>query len=161
MVWRRYSQPGERDYPWALRAIGALSVIVVLLAFALLWQRLDFPDGQVAAGATGERIGITSVHDGDTFRIGEERIRIIGMDTPEIGRRAGCVAEQVAAERARDYLRTQLMTGNVEIVRNGKDVYGRTLAYVRVDGRDIADTMLGNGLARPYTPGRHPDWCGG
>jgi len=161
MVWRRYPRPVERDYPWALPTIGALSMIVVLLTIALVWQGLGLPDEHVAIGATGKSIGITSVHDGDTFRIGEERIRIIGMDAPEIGRRAGCAAEQEAAERARDFLRTRLMTGNVEIVRNGKDVYGRTLANVRIGGRDIADTMLENGLARPYTPGRHPDWCGG
>jgi endonuclease YncB( thermonuclease family) len=144
-----------------MRAVGVLAVIVVLLAAALAWQRLGPTGEHAAAGAAGGRIGITSVHDGDTFRIGSERIRIIGMDTPEIGSRAGCAVEQAAAERARDFLRGQLMSGNVEIIRDGNDVYGRTLAYVRIDGRDIADTMLENGLARPYTPGRHPDWCGG
>lgn len=44
------------------------------------------------------------VHDGDTFRIGSERIRILGMDAPEIGRGARCAREQDAAITARDFL---------------------------------------------------------
>lgn len=99
------------------------------------------------------------VHDGDTFRIGSERIRILGMDAPEIGRGARCAREQDAAIAARNFLAGQLASGKVSIERHGHDVYGRTLARIVINGEDIADVMLSNGLARPYTPGRHPDWC--
>ena len=100
-----------------------------------------------------------SVHDGDTFRIGRERIRVLGMDAPEIGRGARCAREQEAAVAARDYLAQKLTSSSVKIERAGHDVYGRTLARVYVDGSDVATLMLANGLARPYTRGRHPDWC--
>ncbi len=104
-------------------------------------------------------LGITSVYDGDTFRIGAERIRIIGMDAPEIGSGAKCAREQKTAVEARDFLRNKLSGGRVRMERDGTDVYGRTLAYVYVDGHDIADTMIRADLALPYQPGQHGHWC--
>lgn len=100
-----------------------------------------------------------SVHDGDTFRIGRERIRVLGMDAPEIGSGARCAREQKAAIDARDFLRNRMDASEVRIERHGHDIYGRTLARVYVDGSDVAELMLANGLARPYTPGHHPNWC--
>lgn len=100
-----------------------------------------------------------SVHDGDTFRIGRERIRVLGMDAPEIGPGARCAREQNAAVAARDFLAQKLASSSVKIERAGHDVYGRTLARIYVDGSDVATLMLAQGLARPYTRGRHPDWC--
>lgn len=97
--------------------------------------------------------------DGDTIRAGDERIRIIGIDTPELGKRARCAAELKAAEKARDFLTSALKTGPVTITRQGQDVYGRTLAYVHVNGRDIAETMIDLELGRPYMGGRRGGWC--
>ncbi|PAP96113.1 thermonuclease family protein [Mesorhizobium wenxiniae] len=39
-----------------------------------------------------------------------------------------------------------------------KDRYGRTLATIEVDGRDVGDILIGEGLARPWTGKRRP-WC--
>jgi micrococcal nuclease len=45
-----------------------------------------------------------------------------------------------------------------EIRRVGIDKYGRTLAYVLVDGKDLGNEMVSRGLARVWT-GRRLSWC--
>jgi endonuclease YncB( thermonuclease family) len=100
-----------------------------------------------------------SVYDGDTIRLGDERIRIIGLDTPELGHRAECEGEARAAERAKQALIGEIAQGNVALQRQGTDRYGRTLARVTVDGRDVAATLIAQGLARPYAGGRRESWC--
>jgi endonuclease YncB( thermonuclease family) len=166
MVWKRYPDKVTPVYPRSWRAMKALAVVVALLALTLAWRSADPAAlhelaslARPAAQAHGVRIHVTSVHDGDTFRIGAERVRVLGMDAPEIGGGAKCEAEQRAALRARDYLEAALQGDDLYIERDGFDVYGRTLARVYVNGRDIAPVMLAAGLARPYVPGRHGDWC--
>ncbi len=39
-----------------------------------------------------------------------------------------------------------------------KDRYGRTLATVSVDGQDVGEILIAEGLARPWTGHRQP-WC--
>lgn len=41
------------------------------------------------------------VIDGDTIRLGSERIRILGIDTPEMGSNARCNAERRLADVAK------------------------------------------------------------
>lgn len=152
----------KRPEPERLLLKG-LVALVGILGGALMWQAAGYPSlshiGSNSAIPTGERIHVTSVHDGDTFRLGAERVRIIGMDAPEIGEGANCTTEQIMAMRARDYLSAALTSNNVRIVRHGHDVYGRTLAYVYVDGHDVAEAMLDAGLAKPYVRGVHGEWC--
>ena len=56
--------------------------------------------------------------------------------------------------------------GPLTIERRGKDRYGRTLARVLADGRDVGDTLLRDGKALRYRPGqadklaRLRQWCG-
>ncbi len=47
----------------------------------------------------------------------------------------------------------------IEIGRRAKDRYGRTLARVAVDGRDLGELLVGVGLARPYHGERRQSWC--
>ena len=47
------------------------------------------------------------------------------------------------------------------IVESGRlDRYRRTLATLTVDGKDMAATMISEGLARPYHGERRQGWCG-
>lgn len=78
--------------------------------------------------------------DGDTFRLWGERIRIVGIDAPEIG--------QPGADRATARLNTLLRAGPLTLVRHGRDVYCRTLADVYVNGVSVAAVMRREGLAR-------------
>ncbi|MCS6760124.1 MAG: hypothetical protein MO852_15225 [Candidatus Devosia euplotis] len=65
---------------------GIILVILVLAAAALLADWLDPPLPPV--------IGVGRASDGDSFRLGSERVRLLGLDAPEL-------AQQCAtAERA-------------------------------------------------------------
>ena len=117
------------------------------------------------------------VVDGDTIVVDREIIRIVGMDAPET-RRARCKAERTAGYRSKLRL-ARLLTAAcgplesanarrcLDIDRLPKpDRYGRTLARIAIDGKDVAATMIARGLARPYDcpRGRCParaGWCGG
>lgn len=86
----------------------------------------------------------TCVHDGDTFWVEGEKIRIADIDTPELD--APDPAERLRARQARDRLIELLRTRDVRIERAGKDRFGRTLAIV--DG--IGDQLVAEGLARRW-----------
>lgn len=100
------------------------------------------------------------IWDGDSFligmRSGSERIRIENIDTPEINGK--CIREIDLADQAKSRL-AELMNGNrIEIVRNGRGKYKRTLARVLVNGIDVGDILISEGLARPWS-GRRQTWC--
>jgi len=73
--------------------------------------------------AQSERIpsSAISITDGDTFRIGAERVRILGIDTPEMGSGAECASERRRAEAATRRLRELLGSGVIELDRDGQD----------------------------------------
>lgn len=97
------------------------------------------------------------VVDGDTFWVAGEKVRIENIDAPETDQ-AKCSAERELGERAKHRLVTLLNAGTPQIKRTGSDRYGRTLARVMVDGRDVGGQLVREGLARPYAGGRQP-WC--
>jgi endonuclease YncB( thermonuclease family) len=89
-----------------------------------------------------------SVVDGDTLNCGGERIRLLGIDAPELPghcrRGRHCVdGNPFAASRALEQAMSQ---GGIKIVSAGSDSYGRTLANVYVGGRNVSCNLLANGL---------------
>lgn len=99
---------------------------------------------------------VLRVVDGDTIsvRIGgrTERVRYIGIDTPESVKPntpVQCYAERAAAANA------ALVAGReVKLVRDAeaRDKYGRLLAYVyREDGSFVNATLVREGYARTLT----------
>lgn len=96
--------------------------------------------------------------DGDTLACGTERVRLVGLDAPEL--RAQCPREWHAARASRARLQ-QLIAGGVQLERRGSDRYRRTLAIARTrDGRDVAMIMIREGHARAYSGrGRRGGWC--
>lgn len=123
---------------------------------------------QAAAQFTrcGPGRGHACVIDGDTFRLGDRRIRIIGIDAPET-HPARCGEEARLGEAATVRLQELLNDGPFEMVgRLGgmKDRYGRDLRVVRrvkADGShaSIAAQMRESGLARRYLGGFRSGWC--
>lgn len=106
------------------------------------------------------RIG--NVIDGDTVRLTSgERIRIARIDAPETQlRQAKCAREIVLGKAATLRARTLLAGRSVSIVRVGRS-YGRTLARVTLDGRDLAGQLVEAGAAAWWPPFKpKPDWCG-
>lgn len=86
--------------------------------------------------------------DGDTLRCGSERIRLIGIDAPEMPghchRRRKCVAGDPIASKSSLYGAAK---GRLAIKRFGKDRYGRTLALVRGANGDLSCWQIRAGHA--------------
>lgn len=142
------------------RNVGFALFLLAAFAAAITFTDSPPPAPAAAPSATPALHHAISVYDGDTIRLGQERIRIIGLDTPELGHRAECEFEGLAAEQAKQALIGEIARGNVALHRQGTDRYGRTLARVTVDGRDVAATLIASGHARPYAGGRRESWSG-
>ncbi|ANU08451.1 thermonuclease family protein [Paraurantiacibacter namhicola] len=86
--------------------------------------------------------------DGDTIRIGEERIRLVGIDAPEASQfcERGGVQWQCGAD-AIALLEALLERGRIECRQIGRDIYQRVLATCSVGRLDLAGEMVGSGLA--------------
>lgn len=88
-----------------------------------------------------------TVTDGDTLRIDGERIRLLGIDAPEIhGCRQGRVCVPGDGQASKRSLEG-MMGGKISVQRVGTDRYGRTLAQVYVGGRNVACEQLRRGQA--------------
>ncbi|KQT62073.1 MULTISPECIES: thermonuclease family protein [unclassified Aureimonas] len=100
--------------------------------------------------------------DGDTFRLdGGERVRIAGIDAPETRvDRAKCRAEIERGRAATRAAVAHLKGRTVSIERVGAS-YGRTVARVTLDGRDVGQDLVARGIVKPWPLGHpKPDWCG-
>ena len=104
--------------------------------------------------------GTNCVVDGDTLYLEGQKIRIAGIDAPET-HDYGCPEELALGDRATDRLQQLLNGGAVTLssIDRDEDVYGRKLREVAVDGSDVGDTLISEGLARAYGGGRR-SWCG-
>jgi endonuclease YncB( thermonuclease family) len=95
------------------------------------------------AASASEPISGCRVTDGDTIRCGEERVRLLGIDAPELPghyrRGRECAPGDPVASTAS--LRAG-MTGALRIERFGEDRYGRTLALVAGDQGDLSCWQL-------------------
>lgn len=120
-------------------------------------------EGQERAGPALRTLHRPHAIDGDTLRDDAtgERFRLIRIDAPESGQGARCPAEAALAQRATHAARQAILGARqVQARLSGRiDRYGRTLASISLDGRDLAQLLLDQGLARPWT-GRREAWCG-
>ena len=89
---------------------------------------------------------VLSVEDGDTVRVqrgqGDVRIRIFGIDAPE--------ATQPYGPEARDLARSLLLNQTVVVLMKDVDQYGRLVAALSVDGRDVGTELISAGAAWNY-----------
>ncbi|MBZ6076458.1 thermonuclease family protein [Microvirga puerhi] len=89
--------------------------------------------------------------DGDTIRIGNSKIRLKGIDAPELTQ--SCIREGrpvLCGEKARDTLLSMILNQNVECRVSGRDRYQRALARCYVNGEDIGARMVEKGCAVAY-----------
>lgn len=107
---------------------------------------------------------VTNVIDGDTLYIdcqdGQNsytRIRLLGIDTPEINTESG---DMYFAREASDFARKTSLGKQITVYldekENTRDKYDRLLAYVLLpDGLYLNEMMLNEGFAYAYTKYRH------
>lgn len=102
------------------------------------------------------------VYDGDTVELkcsGESlTARLQGFDTAET-KDPGCDAEAAHGALATDRLRALVKQGKVTFEKQGTDKYNRVLIRLSVDGEDVGDTLIREGLAVAYRGGSRINWC--
>jgi endonuclease YncB( thermonuclease family) len=108
--------------------------------------------GVIALAAVSTQFtGVAHVVDGDTLRVGAERIRLSGVDAPELKQRCGLGALQVpCGALAADWLKTRIEGRRVDCASSERDRYDRMIAICRIGGRDIGAAMVDAGWATAY-----------
>ena len=141
-----------------MQRIGVVLVVLVCLAApaAGLGYTAPIANGGTS-GAFTYRGTVTHIVDGDTLdvQIGSrtERIRVIGIATPE---RGVCYANAATAAA------TRLASGKRVVLRGDptqatRDRYGRLLAYVELpEGKDLGQQLIAGGFAKVYVYNNHP-----
>ena len=111
----------------------------------------------------GTRAKVARVVDGDTIILTtHQKVRFIGIDTPELHPRGGwhpSRGNECFAREARDALRALIQDKDITLVRdvNDTDKYGRLLRYVYIGDIFVNKYMVENGyaLARSFPPDIH------
>ena len=113
----------------------------MLATLAVVAAALDRPPPPVSGAA---RAG-----DGDSFRLGDDRVRLLGLDAPELTQDCTTTEGRTwpCGRAARDRMAELLAQGAVDCRPEDTDQYGRLLATCMVAGRDLGGIMVGEGLA--------------
>ena len=91
------------------------------------------------------------ITDGDTIRIGDERIRFSGIDAPEI--KQTCIHQESeinCGEFSKILLIEKIANQEVSCIRESKDQYGRTLAECFVGKESLSSYLVREGYAFAY-----------
>ena len=91
------------------------------------------------------------VTDGDTIRIGNERIRFSGIDAPEI--KQTCIYQEIeykCGEFSKNLLIKKISNQQVSCIRESTDQYGRTLAECFVGKESLSSYLVREGYAFAY-----------
>jgi micrococcal nuclease len=91
------------------------------------------------------------ISDGDTITVltsdkQQVRIRLYGIDAPEMGQDFG--------RRAKDFASSMVGNKMVDVEVLDTDRYGRTVAVILVDGKNLNEELIRAGLAWVY-----PQYC--
>lgn len=141
-----------------IHAVQALLAVALIAAVAVFSPQA----GLAPAPAAADEVRRAYAIDGDTIEADGRRYRVANIDTPEMGQGARCAAERRLAQRATQRARALIdAAARVETHALGRiDRYGRHVAYVWIDGRDLGEALIAEGLARPWR-GRREPWCDG
>jgi endonuclease YncB( thermonuclease family) len=93
--------------------------------------------------------GLGRASDGDSFRLGEDRIRLLGLDAPELSQDCAYADGRAwpCGRVAHDRMAQLLAAGPADCRPEDVDQYDRLLATCLVAGHDLGATMVIEGLA--------------
>jgi len=117
-------------------------VSLIKLSFYFLFGLLIF------SSANSDQLIVT---DGDTIRIGDERIRFSGIDAPEI--KQTCIYQEIefkCGEFSKNLLIEKISNQEVSCIRESTDQYGRTLAECFVGKESLSSYLVREGYAFAY-----------
>jgi endonuclease YncB( thermonuclease family) len=112
------------------------AAVVAFLLFAAVVSRPSFAD--VA--------GTASVIDGDTLVVAGERVRLQGIDAPELHQTCTAYGQEWACGRtSAEWLKEHLNGRQIECVGHARDRYRRLLAVCYVGGEDLNERIVREG----------------
>jgi micrococcal nuclease len=132
---RRSSRKRRRLWTFAFVLILALAIVAFRLVEQIGYER-----------APGDRFVIKRVIDGDSVELqGGDRLRLLGIDTPELGEKFH--------DEAMNYLKSLALgkSARIEYARERRDRYGRLLGFLYVDDTLFVNRLIvDSGLAYIY-----------
>jgi len=118
-------------------------ITLYLLIVAVCWPAI----------ASAGLFKVVRVYDGDTVKaVGHDieiKIRLVGIDAPETSKKKRQPG-QPFGRKAEKYLAGLVLNKVVDIKGYGSDRYGRILAEIYIDDRNINLAMVKTGLAEIY-----------
>lgn len=128
------------DLALAAAILGALALIV----------------GHERFGSAETLAGIPQVVDGDSLTLDGTRLRLVGIDAPELGQTCvGPSGDYPCGREARNALASLIGRGQVTCQASRRDRYDRLLARCEAGGVDLNRAMVEQGWAVAY--GDHDD----
>ncbi|QFR31831.1 thermonuclease family protein [Ancylobacter sp. TS-1] len=122
---------------WRPSTLGSVLVALALVALALVAERF-----------VPALTGAVRVADGDSLEVGGERVRLDGIDAPELHQSCGEGAKAwPCGERARAALEALVARGTVSCRPVDEDRYSRAVSVCTVDGADIGARLVEQGWA--------------
>ncbi|MEX0933107.1 MAG: thermonuclease family protein [Candidatus Pacearchaeota archaeon] len=121
-----------------------LLIFLILIFFSLNYNFIDEKLGNFLLEGQAQKVLVDRVIDGDTFVTGIENVRLLGINTPERG--------EEFYEEAKNFLENLILNKEVTLKYLGEreDKYGRTLAYIYFNGKNINLKLVENGFANYY-----------
>lgn len=135
-----------RSTPWARRRstrnpLGAVLTLVAIALITVVVALLLPPEAALS--------GRASAVDGDTLRIGDTRIRLLGFDAVELDQTCSDAGgtDWSCGREARAVLDELTGNGDTVCTADGSDRYRRVLARCTAGGADLGDSMVRAGWA--------------
>jgi endonuclease YncB( thermonuclease family) len=137
----KWTRRGHALGPRWRRILPGIAGILLLAAAAVVAAWLDPLPPRFS--------GMARASDGDSLVLQGDRVRLLGIDAPELDQLCWDKAgdEWRCGRAARDELAQRLATGPVQCQPRGRDKYDRTLAHCSVSDADIGAHMVRRGLA--------------
>jgi len=114
-----------------------LILVLSMAVFSLAWAEEVAWQAEIVRVSDGDTI-VVSRHGYDS----SEKIRLYGVDCPE--------KKQVFGEKAKQFVSTMVLGKTVDVRPIRKDFFGRTIAWIYVDGACLNEELLRAGLAWHY-----------
>jgi endonuclease YncB( thermonuclease family) len=133
-----------QEQPWKPVAAQPNVCLLMLLVAVLL-----IVSGPVRAVSTTE--GKAHVIDGDTLDVGERRIRLVGIDAPELAQTCNGPSNlRRCGKLAAEFLSARIEGQRLSCVVHKIDAYERSIASCKLRDSDLSTLLVDEGYAFPF-----------
>ena len=141
-------------------------MIRLIVLLSIFTCQVCFSNDKTYGDVVVDKVG--TIYDGDTFYVTIEKwptiigkniaVRLKGVDTPEM--KGACYKEILKAREAKQFTVHAIRNAKkVELRNMSRDKYFRIDADVYLDGKNLSNELINQGLGRPYSGGAKSDWC--